>query len=131
MPAFADPNLLTRTLDWLKLRMARNTELASMSRTDLQLLATDIGVTVADLREVMPHVRDHSDLMDKMMLAHGLNPEEVRRAFVGLRDMERTCARCRDSGTCYRELKAGTAGARYHVFCANADAIDELLDVRA
>jgi hypothetical protein len=131
MFASADPNLLARAFDWLKSHMIGDNELSSMSSSDLQFLAADIGVTVTDLREVVHHVRDHSDLMDKMMLAHGLDPEWVRRAFVGVRDMERTCARCRDSGTCFRELKAGTAGARYHVFCANADAIDELLEIRA
>jgi hypothetical protein len=126
MYASAEPNLLGRALDWLKAHMVVDNDLALMSRADLQLLAIDIGVTEADLREVVPSGGVHSDLMDKMMRARGLDPRVVRRALGGVRDMERTCARCRDSGTCYRELKAGTASARYHVFCPNADAIDDL-----
>ena len=56
----------------------------------------------------------------------------MRRAFSSvMRDMEVTCARCRDSGRCFRELEAGTSGARYHVFCANADTIDALLEAGA
>jgi hypothetical protein len=45
--------------------------------------------------------------------------------------MEITCARCRDSGTCRRELEAGTAGAHAHAFCGNAGAIDDLLKTPA
>jgi hypothetical protein len=129
MTAAADPNLLAKAFDWLKARMIRDSQLASFSRSDLQLLAIDIGVTEADLRRVVPRVGDHDDLMDKMMCARGLEPASVRRAFSGVvRDMEVTCARCRDSGRCFRELEAGTSGARYRVFCANAGTIDALLE---
>lgn len=129
MSASSDLSLLGRALDWLKVRITGDNELASLSRADLQLLAIDLGLTEADLRQIVPRVRDHSELMDKMMGAHGLEPASVRRAFGGVvRDMEITCARCRDSGRCYRELEAGTSGARYHVFCANAVTIDSLLE---
>jgi Family of unknown function (DUF6455) len=124
-------SLLARAFDWLKVRMAQDNELASLSRADLQLLAIDIGVTEADLRQIIPQVHNHGELMDKMMCACGLEPASVRRAFSGVvRDMEVTCARCRDSGRCYRELEAGTSSARYRVFCANASAIDALLEAR-
>ena len=67
-------------------------------------------------------------LMDKMMRARNLDPEAVRRAFRGVvRDMEVTCARCRDSGTCRLELEAGTAGTHSHDFCGNAGTMDDLL----
>jgi len=129
MAASTDLNLLARAFDWLKVRMIQDNELASLSRADLQLLAIDLGVTEADLRQIIPQVQNHSEFMDKMMCACGLEPASVRRAFGGVvRDMEVTCARCRDSGRCYRELEAGTAGARYRVFCPNACAIDALLE---
>ncbi|HET6605554.1 MAG TPA: DUF6455 family protein [Rhodopila sp.] len=131
MSAFADPNLFARAFDWLRARMIRDNELATMSRTDLQRLASDIGATEADLLEAVPQIGDHSALMDQMMYARGLDPVAVRRAFGNVvRDMERTCARCREAGTCFRELEAGTADAHCHAFCANADAIDDLLDVQ-
>jgi hypothetical protein len=131
MSALADPNLFARAFDWLRARMIRDDELATMSRTDLQRLAGDIGVTDADLREVVPQIGDHSALMDRMMYARRLDPVAVRRAFGNVvRDMEMTCARCREAGTCFRELEAGTADAHCYAFCANADAIDDLLDVQ-
>ena len=131
MSASAERNLFARALDWIKARVARNDELALMSRADLQLLASDIGVTEADLRDIAPRIGDHSDLMDQMMRARGLDPTAARRAFGGVvRDMEVTCARCWDSGVCRQELEAGTAGAHSHEFCANAGVINDLLQAR-
>ena len=127
----SEPNLLARALDWIKARAVRDNELSLLSRADLQLLASDIGVTEADLRDVVPTIGDHSDLMDQMMRARGLDPAAVRNAFRGVvRDMEVTCARCRDSGSCRLELEAGTAGAHSHEFCPNAGVMDELLQAR-
>jgi hypothetical protein len=131
MPATADSTRLARAFDWIKARMTLDTELAAMSRADLRLLANDIGVAEADLRDIVPRVRDHSDQMDKMMRARGLDPAAVRAAFSGVaRDMEVTCARCRDAATCQRELDAGTARVFSHDFCPNAGTIDDLLTAR-
>lgn len=128
MTASTEPTLFCRTLDWIKARATRDNELATMSRDDFQILAADIGVSESDLRDVVPKIGDHSDLMDKMMRARNLDPEAVRRAFRGVvRDMEVTCARCRSSGTCRLELEAGSAGARSHEFCGNAEVMDDLL----
>jgi hypothetical protein len=130
MPTLTDHNVIVRVFDWIVARINRDNELASMSRADVQLLATDIGVSEADLRDMMPRIGDHSDLMNEMMLARGLDPEVVRLAFKGvMRDMEVTCARCRDSGTCRMELEAGTASTYYHDFCPNAGALDDLQKV--
>jgi uncharacterized protein YjiS (DUF1127 family) len=127
MSAPTDPNLLSRAFDWMKTRTSRDNELAAMSHMDLQYLAADLGITEADVRDVVPRVTDHSDLMNKMMRARGLDPDAVRRSFSAVvRDMEVTCARCRDSRICRRELESGTAAMYCHDFCANAAAMDEL-----
>lgn len=124
----SDTTLMTRAFDWLKTRAARDNEIAALSYGDLRYLAADLGVTEADLLDVVPRNTDNSGLMDKMMRARGLDPDAVRRSFSGLvRDMEVTCSRCRNAGTCQRELKAGTAAAHNHEFCGNAQAMDELI----
>ena len=127
MSASTDSSLLSRAFDWIKTRASRDNEIAAMSRADLHYLAADLGITEADLRDVVPKVTDHSELMDQMMRARGLDPEAVRRSFSALvRDMEVTCARCRDSRVCRRELESGTAATYCHDFCANAEAMDYL-----
>ncbi|HBK09309.1 MAG TPA: hypothetical protein DDZ81_26190 [Acetobacteraceae bacterium] len=126
------PNLLSRAFDWIKARAARDNELATLSRSDFQRLATDIGVTDSDLRDVVPLIGDHSELMDQMIRARGLDPAQLRRALGPvIRDMEVTCARCRDSRTCRLELETGTAASRSHEFCGNATVIDHLLTTGA
>jgi hypothetical protein len=88
---------------------------------------SDIGVSIADLRAIHPRVAGADELMDRMLRARGLDPEAVRRAFAAvMRDMDVTCARCRESGTCQRELAAGTAAEDCHEFCGNAGTIDAL-----
>jgi hypothetical protein len=127
MSASTDSSLLSRAFDWIKTRASRDNEIAAMSRADLHYLAADLGITEADLRDVVPKVTDHSELMDKMMRSRGLDPDAVRRSFSAIvRDMEVTCARCRDSRVCRRELEAGTAATYCHDFCANAEAMDYL-----
>lgn len=127
MSAASEPNLLSKAFDWIKARASRDNELAAMSHMDMHYLAADLGVTEADVRDLVPRVADHSVLMDRMMRARGLDPDAVRRSFGALvRDMEVTCARCRDSGVCRRELDSGTAALFCRDFCANAGAMDEL-----
>ncbi len=132
MSAATDSNLLSRAIDWIKARASRDNEMAAMSRMDMHYLAADLGITEADLREVVPRVTDHSELMNKMMRARGLDPDVVRRSFSAVvRDMEITCSRCRESRICRRELKSGTAAVYCHDFCANADAMDKLRETQA
>jgi hypothetical protein len=132
MPISGEPNLLARVFDWLKARISSDSELTNLSYEDMQFLASDIGVSVADLRTIGPMITDHDELMKQMMLVRGLDPDAVRRAFGGvMRDMEITCARCHEVGVCQRELKANTAAAHCHEFCGNAEVMDELLEVKA
>jgi len=132
MPLSGESSLLSRVLDWIKARVAQESELVNMSYQDLQFLASDIGVSVADLRAIGPHITDHDELIRTMMLARGLDPDVVRRAFSAvMRDMEVTCARCRDVRTCQRELTANTAAEHCHEFCPNAPVMDELLAIRS
>jgi Family of unknown function (DUF6455) len=132
MSVSGESNLLSRVFDWIKARLAQDSELANMSYQDLQFLASDIGVSVADLRAIGPKITDHDELLKAMMLARGLDPDVVRRAFAAvMRDMEVTCARCRDVGVCQRELAANTAAEHCHNFCPNASVMDELLTIRS
>ena len=131
MSASTETNLLTKALDWIKARVSQGNELAAMSRDDMRYLASDLGISETDLRDLAPRVADNSVLMDKMMRARGLDPDAVRYAFSGLmREMEVTCSRCREAGTCRRELGSGTAALYSHDFCPNAEAMDDLRQAR-
>lgn len=127
MSTTADAGLLARAIDWLRARLARDNELAMLSHLDMHDLAADLGITDADTRDVIVLVSEHGELMDRMLRGRGLEPDAVRRCFGAIvRDLEVTCARCRDSRTCRRELDAGTAAMFCHDFCPNAAAMDRL-----
>jgi len=131
-PTRNEPGLLTRALDWIKARAARQDELARLSGHDIAAMATDLGLSEADLRDVLPRAADNSLLMDRMILARGLDPVAVRHSLAALvRDLELTCTRCPDTARCRRELDAGTAATHCHEYCLNADTLDDLVEAQA
>ena len=127
-PVRDDPGLLARALDWIKAFHARQAELGRLSRDDIAVMATDLGLSESDLCDVLPRNTDNTPLMDGMLRARGLDPDAVRRSLTPLlRDLELSCTRCAATGRCRRELQAGTAAEHCHDFCPNADSIDDLL----
>ncbi len=113
--------------DWLRARFAADAELGALTPAELDFLATDIGLSPSEFRDIASRIDDHSAQMEAMMRARGLEPAAVRRAFSGIaRQMELLCAQCRDVGRCRRALAAGTAAETMRDFCRNADTIDDL-----
>ncbi|MFL5287514.1 MAG: DUF6455 family protein [Rhodopila sp.] len=122
-----EAGVLNRALDWIKARIARDNELALLSSADMQYLATDIGISESDFRALAPRIADHSELMEQMMLARGIDPKAVRASFAALvRDMEVSCALCRTPSLCRKRLADGTAAEAAHQFCPNAELMDNL-----
>ncbi|MBS0640483.1 MAG: DUF6455 family protein [Acetobacteraceae bacterium] len=127
MPHSHDGSVLMRALDWIKARIARDNELALLSSADMHYLAADIGISEADFRALAPKIADHSELMDQMMLARGIDPEMARTSFAALvRDMEVSCALCPTPSMCRKRLENGTAAETAHQFCPNAEIMDTL-----
>ncbi len=125
--AATDHTLLGRFCDWIKARALRDNELTALTRADLGLMATDLGITEADLRDILPRTEDHSHLMDRMMEARGLDPVKVRGSCSALvRDMELTCSRCQSTARCQHDLALGTAAMHAHDYCANSQTFTDL-----
>lgn len=126
--AYEEPSLLARALDWIKAYYARQQEIGLLSRDDIAVMATDLGLSESDLCDVLPRGSDNTFLMDRMLQARGLDPDAVRRSLTPLmRDLELHCTRCAAIGRCRRELQAGTAAEHCQDFCPNADTIEDLL----
>ncbi len=120
--------LLGRVVDWLKQHLADPVDLAGMPELDLDYLASDLGITRADLMGVLPPNADNTVLMEEMMVARGLDPAAMRAfAAAAVRDLELTCTRCDEVRRCRRELAASTAARNCHAFCPNANAFDDIL----
>jgi hypothetical protein len=139
--------LLGLVFDWIKAHASHNGNLVRLHLADLQYLASDLGVTEAELVKVLPltnsntttlpsappdapvlpRAADHSLLLDRMMEARGLDPNKVRHSLAAVvREMELVCTRCKATAFCRRDLQDGTANEHFHEYCHNAHVFDEL-----
>jgi len=128
MTAFStEAGALGRALDWFQTRLQMRHELDGLTGSELESMARDLGVTQADLKDVLPRAADNSLLMDGMMRARGLDPDQVRRKVAALvRDMELTCTRCGAATRCRADLATGRAAEHCHEYCGNAETFDDL-----
>jgi hypothetical protein len=130
--ADARHGLIGQVAHWIAERARASAEMALLSRGDISGMAHDIGVTEADLLDVLPRGVDNTALMEAMIRAHGLDPTDAAHLSAAvMRDLEITCTRCGAVTRCRRELAADTAAARCHQFCGNADTFDALLEDQA
>jgi len=86
-------------------------------------IATEAGLSVADLREVISHGAGANRLMQRMMDAYGVDVRELADDGL-LRDVSVLCSRCKAKGRCAEELEAGTARENAHLFCPNAETFE-------
>lgn len=86
-------------------------------------IASEAGLTVADLKEVISHGAGANRLMRKMMDAYGVDVGELADDGL-LRDIAVLCSRCKARGRCAEELEAGTARENAHLFCPNAETFE-------
>jgi len=127
--ALANPGLLGRVLDWLRVHCGGTDELAGWSRDDLRNLADDLALSDDDLLALSGAISDNNVLMERMMSARGFEPELLRNSFGALvRDMERVCSLCKSTGRCRRELDAGYGARHAHEYCPNAATFDDLVE---
>jgi len=86
---------------------------------DVERIARDIGVTVADL-----HALERTEqplLLPRMLDALKIDAAELARTQpAALRDLQRVCSMCDSKRRCKSELAASDAARTYEGFCPNA-----------
>lgn len=91
-------------------------------------MASELGMTAAELEQVVSHGAGADKLMARMIAAFGLNAGELQRRDPAMvRDMSILCSLCETKGRCVHELDAGTAAEHAHEFCPNAPTFELLL----
>jgi hypothetical protein len=127
--ALCNPGLLGRVLNCVQAHVVPGTDLATLTREDLRHIAGDLALAESALLSLSVGARDNTVLMERTMWARGLDPVEMRQAFgMVLRDAERVCSQCRNTGRCRRELDAGTAAAHCRSYCPNAATFEDLVE---
>jgi hypothetical protein len=105
-------------------------ELAGCPPGELRRIASDVGLSGDDLRQLCRSDHGSSELLPERLRALGLDPEFVQRAGPTLfRDLARVCASCRASRRCARDLARGDVQVGMSTYCLNGPTID-LLTVR-
>ena len=121
------PGLLGRVLSWMGAHVGSASDLAALSDEELRQIASELSLAELDLASLATGA-ENTVLMQRMMRAHGIDPEQMRYGFATrLHDMNRVCTRCERAGRCRRELDAGTAAEHCHEYCPNAAAIGGLV----
>jgi hypothetical protein len=98
---------------------------------EVMRMASDLGITPAELRELSEKGPRSAELLKRMLLALDVDPKAVARADpLVMRDLQRLCVTCDHKTRCAHELAQGSAAAHFHEFCPNAHTIDALLGAR-
>ena len=122
------PGLLGRVLGWMRAHVNTTNDLSMSSREELRQIASDLALTELDLVTLAAGA-DNTLLIDRMMRAHGIDPEQMRYGFATLlRDMSRVCTQCVRTGRCRRELDAGTAAMHCREYCPNAATLADMVN---
>jgi hypothetical protein len=99
----------------------RHTELDNLDRGELERIAGDLGMTGAELKDLAARGPHAADQLEKRMRLLGITGADVERVGYGLmRDLERTCAHCREKGRCDKDLAANPGSPAWAGYCPNA-----------
>jgi hypothetical protein len=102
-------------------------ELAACPPSEIRRLASDLGLSGDDLRQLCRSDLGPSELLPRRLELLGIDPEFVRRAEpTTSRDLARVCASCQASRRCARDLARGDVQAGMEAYCLNSATIDAL-----
>lgn len=111
---------LSRFRQWWRRRI----ELDAMDRCELERIAGDLGMSGAELKVLAARGPHAADQLHERMHLLGVTRADVERLAHGLMwDLERTCARCSQKGTCKRELATHPHDRSWEGYCPNAAAL--------
>lgn len=115
--------LLVQFRDWWQSRGS----LAGIAAHDLERIANDLGMSAADLEDMMTRGPQAADFLHERMRALGLSRADVERNAVGLMsDLERTCAHCSAKGACEKDLVSDPAKPDWKGYCPNVVSLESL-----
>jgi hypothetical protein len=113
-------------------RKSFGSELEHRSAEDIQGIARDLSISVAELRELARYGPDQADLLRRRLVALGLDPDMLARSDGSvLRDLQRLCTMCRHRSRCARDLAAtNQVSEDWQDYCPNAAVLKMLNTLR-
>ena len=122
--------VLNSIADWVnnyRNTLGHGSGLSHCDHDEVMQIASDLGVSPGELRDLSSKGPGSADLVQKMLLALGIDAKALSQSDpLVMRDLQRLCTTCGDKGRCTHELADGTAQANFHEFCPNAFTLDAL-----
>ena len=119
--------VLDRVARWIReaaFNGAEVHELAGFDSNELTRVASDLGLTVAELRTLAGHGPGAANLLPKMLKALDIDADAVSRVEpMVMRDLQRVCSGCDHKKQCSEHIAAGDADRTYRAFCPNAETL--------
>ena len=107
---------------------SRLSELACCGEYEVERMARDLGMPVAELRDLAEHGPEAADLLVRRMVALDLDRDEVAAVVPStFQDLQRLCTLCKSHRQCARDLGRDAADQAWEAYCPNA-AMLKLLD---
>jgi hypothetical protein len=121
---------LTALGDWLRLRQRIwqfSRRLDECDSGELGHIATDLGLSAAELRRMAKLGPDAAKLLLDRMTALHLDAEAIAKSEPGtMRDLQRLCSICASKKRCQRDLIHDLDDPVWRQYCPNAGTLDAL-----
>ena len=127
MTSHAVSTLLGRLRDWWRAQ----DELSLLDSREIGRVAEDLGLSRDALKDLVARGPDAADLLYERMKALGISKADVDHAAHGmLRDLQRTCASCREKGICEKDLAKHPDDPVWKSYCPNAVTLESLTKLK-
>lgn len=127
-------SILNAIAQWMRrYRQARGTrnDLMNCSATEVENMARELKITPAELATLARKGPDAADLLQKLLVALGVDPNGVEHDDPSvMRDLQRLCTTCGDKRQCELDLANGVSADKFRDYCPNAFTLDALLQAK-
>jgi hypothetical protein len=119
--------LLERVRDWWR----RQEELRALDDKEIGRVAADLHISTNALRDLVARGPDAANLLYERMRALGISKADVNHAAEGImRDLQRTCAVCREKGVCEWDLRERPEDPVWKTYCPSAVTLESLTKLK-
>jgi hypothetical protein len=98
----------------------------------MRSISSALRISTSTLRNLVARGPEAAHPLYERMRALGISEVDVHRAADGvMRDLQRTCAVCRDKGVCEWDLRKRPDDAVWKSYCHNAVTLESLTKLKA
>jgi hypothetical protein len=118
--------LINQVRNWFAASL-RRAELNRVDASELSRIASDAGVSVGELGDLVAEGTDAASRLPRRLHAEGMHVNEIVRSEPAtLRDMQRVCSLCGHHDRCEHDLDRNPEDTAWQTYCPNAQTMRAL-----